>query len=202
MLSVIRNYKANAIASFLGYKSLAEKAFDQVDEEEFFVQIDEESNSIAVLVKHISGNQISRFTDFLTTDGEKSDRNRDSEFITGNDDRESLMARWEKGWENLISTLNGLDDGDFSKTVMIRGEDHTVVEAINRQLTHYSYHVGQIVFLAKHLKSADWKTLSVPRNRSREFNEFLERKKKRGKERSSPLDGPAEFLSREGDKRK
>lgn len=166
-------FKNDAIQSFRKYKQLAEQAMEQVSDEEFFVQIDEESNSIALIVKHIAGNQHSRWTDFLTTDGEKPDRHRDTEFELIGDTRESLMDFWENGWQILFNMLDTLNEDDFSRSVTIRGEPHTVVEAINRQLTHYSYHIGQIVFLAKHLKAAEWNNLSVERNRTAEFNQRM-----------------------------
>lgn len=170
---ITHNYKRDAVRSFLTYKKLADRAIEQVSDEEFFLQIDEESNSIALIVKHIAGNQHSRWTDFSTTDGEKPDRHRDTEFELIGDTRESLMDFWERGWQTLFDTLESLSEDNFSASVTIRGEPHTVVEAINRQLTHYSYHVGQIVFLAKHLRVTDWKNLSVERNRTTEFNQRM-----------------------------
>jgi hypothetical protein len=191
--NVAENYLADATNSFRSYKRLAERALEQVNDEEFFVQIDAESNSLAVIVKHIAGNLRSRWTDLLTTDGEKPDRHRDTEFELIGDTRDSLMSFWESGWQTLFDTLDSLSADDMSKTVTIRGEAHTVVEAINRQLTHYAYHIGQIVFLAKHLRSSDWQTLSVPRNRSAQFNEFLAKRRAEGKERSGHLEAPEEF---------
>ena len=167
------NYHADALSSFRNYKKLAERAIDQVSDQEFFATIDEEANSIALIVKHIAGNLRSRWSDFLTTDGEKPDRNRDTEFEVIGDTREYLMKFWEDGWKILFGSVESLKPDDFSRTVTIRGESHTVIEAINRQLTHYAYHVGQIVFLAKHFRSAEWKTLSIAKNRSVEFNERL-----------------------------
>jgi hypothetical protein len=167
------NYHADALSSFRNYKKLAERAIDQVSDEEFFATIDEEANSIALIVKHIAGNLRSRWSDFLTTDGEKPDRNRDTEFEVIQDTRESLMKFWEDGWKILFGSVESLTPDDFSRTVTIRGEPHTVIEAINRQLTHYAYHIGQIVFLAKHFRSAEWKTLSIAKHRSAEFNERL-----------------------------
>ena len=183
----VKNYLADAIASFRNYKKLAERAIEQVSDEEFFAQIDAESNSIAVIVKHIAGNLHSRWRDFLTTDGEKPTRNRDTEFEMIADTRDSLMKFWETGWQTLFDNIEPLTADDFSKTITIRGEPHTIVEAINRQLTHYSYHIGQIVFLAKHFRSADWKALSVPKNKSAEFNKFLEQKQASGKAKVRPL---------------
>ncbi len=195
--NVIENYLSDAIASFRSYKKLAEKALEQVPDEEFFWSLDSESNSVAIIVKHIAGNQRSRWKDFLTTDGEKPDRNRDMEFELFDETREFIMAGWESGWTTLFSALENLSPGDFSKTITIRGEPHTVVEAINRQLTHYAYHIGQITFLAKHFRTKEWKTLSVPRNKSQEFNEFLEKRMAGGKPKKHPIDGPADFAEEE-----
>jgi hypothetical protein len=169
----IQDYHADALSSFRNYKKLAERAIQQVSDDEFFATIDEEANSIALIVKHIAGNLRSRWTDFLTTDGEKADRHRDTEFEWIEDTRESLMQLWDDGWLTLFDAIEPLTQDDFSKTVTIRGEPHSMVEAINRQLTHYSYHVGQIVLLAKHFRSNEWKTLSIPKNRSGEFNRYV-----------------------------
>lgn len=170
---IVLNYQRDAVQSFRNYKKLAERAIEQVSDEEFFATIDEEANSIALIVKHVAGNLRSRWTDLFTTDGEKPDRNRDTEFEIIGDTRDALMEFWEAGWQTLFDTVEPLTAEDFSKTITIRGEPHSVVEAINRQLTHYSYHVGQIVLLAKHFKSSDWKNLSVRKNRSAEFNQFM-----------------------------
>jgi hypothetical protein len=177
MNQIIENYHADALASFRNYKKLAERGIEQVSDEEFFAAIDQEANSIAVIVKHIAGNLRSRWTDFLTSDGEKPDRDRDTEFEMIADTRESLIDFWDEGWRTLFDAIEPLTPEDFSKSITIRGEGHTVVEAINRQLTHYSYHIGQIVLLAKHFRSSEWKTLSVPKNRSAEFNKYLAEKK-------------------------
>lgn len=193
---IIENYLADTIATFRNYKQMAEKSIIQVSDEEFFRALDEEANSIAVIVKHIAGNQRSRWTDFLTTDGEKEFRQRDTEFELIDDTRESLMEHWESSWQTLFGAIEHLKAEDFEKTITIRGEPHTIVEAINRQLTHYAYHVGQITFLAKHFKSKDWKTLSVPKNKSAEFNEFLKQKKLEGKEKTHPLSAPQEFAEK------
>ncbi|HXF42594.1 MAG TPA: DUF1572 family protein [Pyrinomonadaceae bacterium] len=167
------HYLDDALLSFRNYKSLAEKAIEQVTDEEFFYTIDPESNSIAIIVKHVAGNLHSRWRSFLTTDGEKPDRNRDGEFIVETETRQDLMTFWESGWQELFKNLEPLTEEDFEKKVTIRGQEHSIVEAINRQLTHYAYHVGQIVFLAKHFRSAEWKTLSIPKNRSGAYNQFL-----------------------------
>jgi len=157
----------DALLQFRKYKKLAEDAMAQVPADAFFRTLDDESNSIALIVKHIAGNQRSRWTDFLTSDGEKPDRNRDSEFETAGETRELLLARWEAGWKLLFDALAPLTDADLSRVVTIRAEPHTVMQAVNRQLTHYAYHVGQIVFLAKHLAGPQWKSLSIPRGKSK-----------------------------------
>lgn len=193
MSGSFEQYRADALATFRNYKKLAARAIEQVSDEEFFRQIDPESNSIAVIVKHISGNLHSRWRDFLTTDGEKPTRNRDTEFELIGDTRESLMKFWESGWQTLFKAIEPPSEADLSRTITIRGEPHTVIEAINRQLTHYSYHIGQIVFLAKHLRSSEWKTLSVPRNRSAEFNEFLAGKQASGEMKTDRLEASFEF---------
>ncbi|MDH3493403.1 MAG: DUF1572 domain-containing protein [Acidobacteriota bacterium] len=195
MVEVIENYRDSAFETFRAYKKLAEKAMIQVSDEDFFRPLCEESNSIAVNVKHISGNLESRFTDFLTSDGEKPDRDRDSEFIIDENARDRLMERWEYAWNILFDTIESLTADDFRKNVTVRGESHTIAEALNRQLTHYAYHIGQIVFLAKHFRSANWKTLSVPRNRSAEFNEFLKKQREDGKPPGLPLEGPLKFAN-------
>ena len=175
--AIVQHYLEDAISQFRNMKQLAEKALLQVSDDEFFVLLDEESNSLALTVKHISGNLRSRWTDFLTSDGEKEWRKRDTEFIiTDDNSRTSLMQAWEDGWQVLFHALTPLQIADFDKKIVIRSEPHTIVQAINRQLTHYSYHIGQIVFLAKHLKSTEWKTLSVARNKSEEFRQEMLRK--------------------------
>lgn len=157
--------------NFRGYKRLAEATLAQLAEDEFFYAPDAESNSVAIIIKHISGNLRSRWTDFLTTDGEKPDRNRDQEFELHQEaTREQLMMQWEAGWESLFQTLAGLQAGDLTRTIYIRSEPHSVVQAINRSLTHYAYHVGQIVYLGKQIRKATWKSLSIPKGKSAEFN--------------------------------
>jgi hypothetical protein len=171
-----QEYLTDAAKGFEVYKNLAEKAFAQISDEEFFRALDRESNSIAAIAKHIGGNLRSRWRDFLNSDGEKPDRNRDAEFITESDTRESVMQLWNEGWQILFDTLKSLRAEDLEKTVKIRGEDHTVVKAINRAMLHTASHIGQIVFLAKHFRSETWQTLSIPRSRSQEFNSFVESK--------------------------
>ena len=194
MKHIVENYQADAIKSFRNYKKMAERAIEQVSDEEFFALIDAEANSIALIVKHIAGNLRSRWTDFLATDGEKDFRNRDAEFELIGDTRESLMPFWESGWQTLFNNIEPLTADDFSRTVMIRGDRHTIVEAINRQMTHYAYHVGQIVLLAKHFKSAEWQTLSIPKNKSADFNQFLADKQTTGQSESNRLDDVLEFV--------
>ncbi len=156
-----------------GYKRLAEGAIAQLKDSDLLVTLDAESNSVATLVKHIAGNMRSRFTDFLTTDGEKPDRNRDREFeVNSETTRADVMRWWEEGWNGVFSTLESLTPEDLTRTVTIRGEPHTVLQALNRALAHYAQHVGQIVFLSKHLRSSDWKTLSIPRGKSEDFKTF------------------------------
>ena len=172
--SLATHYLEDSIASLRAYKKLAEKALDQVADDELFITLDAEGNSVAVIMKHMAGNMFSRWTDFLTTDGEKPNRNRDMEFVieptTSKDD---LIDSWQRGWQCVFEALEPLRAEDLGKKVMIRGEEHTVIQAINRQLMHYANHIGQIVFLAKHFRSAEWKSLSIPRNRSAEFNAYL-----------------------------
>jgi hypothetical protein len=152
------------------YKRLGDRAIEQCPDEGLFTVIDAESNSIAIIVKHMAGNMRSRWTGFLTTDGEKPDRNRDSEFETPPQTRAGLVALWEAGWKICFDALEPLTDADLGRTITIRTEPHSVTQAINRQVGHYAHHVGQIVFLAKHFAGANWQTLSVPRKRSDDFN--------------------------------
>jgi hypothetical protein len=164
------SYVEDAKAILHQYKRLAEGAMAQVSDEQLCATFDPEMNSIAVIVKHMAGNMRSRWTDFLTTDGEKPSRNRDSEFEEPPATRTELMALWDDGWRCLFTALEGLTEADLVRTITIRGEAHSVMQAINRQVAHYPYHCGQIIFLAKHLQSANWKSLSVPRKQSAEFN--------------------------------
>ena len=171
------HFLEDALKSFRDYKKLAEGALAQLDDAEFFRAIDDESNTIAVNMKHMAGNMLSRWTDFLTSDGEKANRERDMEFVMLPDTtRADMIAYWERGWRCLFAAVEPLTADDLMRIVKIRGQDHTVVQAIDRQIAHYAYHVGQIVYLAKHFKSSNWQTLSVPKNRSAEFNKFLEEK--------------------------
>lgn len=164
-------YLSDSVRQFHGQKKFAEKALAQVSDDEFFHQLDPLSNSLALIVKHLAGNMRSRWTDFRTMDGEKPDRHRDEEFErTAADSRAALMESWETGWRCVFEAVEALAPGDLLETVTIRGEPHTILKAINRQLTHYAHHIGQIVFLAKHLAGPRWKTLSIPRGKSEEFN--------------------------------
>jgi hypothetical protein len=174
---IAKHFLEDAIASYRAYQKLADQALGQLTDEEFFVTLDEESNSIAVIMKHIAGNMFSRWTDFLTTDGEKPDRKRDMEFvIESGTTKAEIMDYWERGWQRTLETVESLKPEDLMRTVTIRGEAHTVLQALNRQLAHYPYHIGQIVFLAKHFRSSEWKSLSIPKNKSAEFNKYLEKK--------------------------
>jgi len=164
------HYIDEARRQMRGYKRMGEGAMTQLRDEDFFVTLDPESNSVAILVKHLAGNMRSRFTDFLTSDGEKPDRFRDHEFeLTETTTRAEVMKWWDEGWGCVLGAIEALKPEDVMRTVTIRGEPHTVLQAINRQIAHYSAHIGQIVFLAKHLRSSEWKTLSIPRGKSEEF---------------------------------
>jgi hypothetical protein len=170
MTDLAAHYLDEVRRQFRGYKRLGEGAMAQLKDAELFVTLDPESNSVAILVKHLAGNMKSRFTDFLTTDGEKPNRNRDQEFeITPNTTRDQIMRWWEEGWERVFSAIAALKPDDLLRTVTIRGEPHTVLQATNRQLAHYSAHVSQIIFLAKHLRSSEWQSLSIPRGKSQDF---------------------------------
>ena len=172
-LKLTTSYLEDSLALLRFYKSLAERAMEQVADEQLVGTLDEEGNSIALIVKHMAGNMRSRWTDFLTTDGEKADRNRDGEFVDAPATRVALLEMWEEGWACVFAALEPLSDADLSRTVSIRGEPHSVMQAIHRQVAHYAHHVGQIVFLAKHFSHDRWKSLSIPRNRSAEFNQSV-----------------------------
>ena len=192
--AIVQNYYDDALSALRAYKKLAEKAIAQLHDEEFFITLDEESNSVAVIMKHLAGNMISRWTDFLTADGEKPDRNRDLEFvIESQTTKDDVIAYWERGWKCVFDALESLQLEDFEKTITIRGEKHTIVQAINRQLMHYAYHIGQIVFLAKHFRSAEWKSLSIPRNRSADFNAYLNAQPGGVADREKQFDAAAGF---------
>jgi hypothetical protein len=170
-LKFTTNYLEDSLSLFRYYKKLGEGAMAQVSDEQLLAVLDPEMNSIAQIVKHVAGNMRSRWTDFLTSDGEKPDRHRDSEFEEPPATREALMRMWEAGWNCLFSALEPLGPEDAARKITIRGEAHSVMQAVGRQIAHYAYHVGQIVFLAKHLQHAGWKSLSIPRNQSGKFNQ-------------------------------
>jgi hypothetical protein len=163
------SYLEDSLALFRQQKKFAEAAMAQVSDEQLFSTLDPESNSIAVIVKHMVGNMRSRWTDFLTSDGEKPDRHRDTEFEDAPATRAAVMAMWQAGWDCVFAALEPLTDADLAREVKIRGEAHSVMQAINRQIGHYALHIGQIIFLAKHLQSAQWKALTIPRGKSEEF---------------------------------
>ncbi len=164
------NYLESAKKQFEYYKQLGDKTIAQLPEDKLFWQFNEESNSISTIVKHLNGNMLSRWTDFLTSDGEKEWRKRDEEFENDTEFEEALLKLWDEGWNCLFSTLNSLTADDFSKTIYIRNQGHSVIDAINRQLAHYSYHVGQIVFIGKMIKDDQWKSLSIPKGNSKAYN--------------------------------
>jgi hypothetical protein len=165
-----KHYLEEARRQLRGHKHMGEGAMSQLRDEDFFVTLDPEANSIAILVKHLAGNMRSRFTDFLTSDGEKPDRFRDREFeISSATTRAEVMSWWEEGWACVFNAIDLLKPEDVMRVVTIRGEPHTVLQAINRQIAHYAQHIGQIVFLSKHFRSNDWNTLSIPRGKSEEF---------------------------------
>ena len=173
-----KTYLESTKKLFTYYKKLGDDAMAQVADEKLFFQPNEDSNSIAIIVQHMAGNMLSRWTDFLTTDGEKDWRNRDAEFETNITNRQALLEYWNKGWNCLFDAINSLTETDLEKTIYIRNEGHTVVEAINRQLAHYPYHVGQIIFLAKMLSTNEWKSLSIPKNKSQDYNQVKFSKEK------------------------
>jgi hypothetical protein len=200
--SLGQHYLDDALRTFSDYKKLAEGALAQISDEDFFRTLDDESNSIAVNMKHMAGNMISRWTDLLTTDGEKPERDRDSEFVMlPGTTKDKMLAYWEKGWKCVFDAIEPLQAGDLTRTVTIRGQEHMVVEAINRQIAHYAYHTGQIVYLAKHFKGTEWQSLSVPKNKSAEFNAYLEKKRSEssGTPRDSRLDEVMEFARSQRD---
>lgn len=177
-MEATNSYLESVKKQFLYYKTIGEKAINQLEPEQLFVAINDDTNSIANIVKHLSGNMISRWTDFLTTDGEKEWRNRDGEFESNLTTKDEVLANWDSGWECFFGALNSLQPDQLTQIIYIRNEGHTVIEAINRQLAHYPYHIGQIVFCAKQLKNSDWDSLSIPRNKSNSYN-----KDKFGKEK-------------------
>lgn len=169
-MSLQNSYIDSIKKQFLYYKTLGEKAMEQLEPEQLFISVNEDTNSIAVIVKHLSGNMISRWTDFLTSDGEKEWRNRDGEFDETITTKAELLNVWNKGWDCFFNTINALTPDQLETIIYIRNEGHTVIEAINRQLAHYPYHIGQIVFYAKMLKQSEWNTLSIAKNKSNNYN--------------------------------
>lgn len=165
------SYLTSCIQQFKYYQLLANKTIGVLSDEELFYQPNKESNSIAIIMQHMAGNMLSRFTNFLTEDGEKAWRNRDAEFDTNFTDKQALLIYWEKGWACFFNALESLEDNDLEKIVYIRNQGHTVTEAINRQLAHYAYHIGQIVYVGKLIKNQDWQSLSIPKGASQQFNE-------------------------------
>jgi len=180
MTEINRHYLETAKKNFQSIKKLGDKVFPQIKDKDFFWSPDEESNSMAIIIRHLYGNMLSRWTDFLTSDGEKPDRKRDEEFERlFYTDKDDVIEKWNSGWKCLFDALDSLNENDLMKEVTIRGQHHTVIEAIERQINHYSYHVGQIVYIGKHLEGEKWISLSVPRNKSDKFND--EMKKRHGK---------------------
>ncbi len=169
-MEVNQSYLESVKKQFLYYKTIGEKAMAQLEPAHFLVAANEDTNSIAVIIKHLHGNMLSRWTDFLTTDGEKEWRERDAEFENTSETKEEILALWEKGWQCLFDALDSLQPDQLLEIIYIRNEGHKVVDAINRQLAHYPYHIGQIVFYAKQLKNAGWDSLSIPRNASKSYN--------------------------------
>lgn len=171
-MTISEDFLRSANRQFLYYKTLGEKAIDQLEPEQLFISLNEDTNSIATIVKHLHGNMLSRWTDFLTTDGEKEWRDRDGEFEALKEEKtkDSVLKQWNEGWACLFNTLNSLTPENLSQIIYIRNEGHTVLEAINRQLAHYPYHVGQMVFYAKILKKSEWTSLSIPKNKSTDYN--------------------------------
>jgi hypothetical protein len=169
-MNINEQYLTSVKKQFQYYKALAEKAMDQIEPEQLFISVDENTNSIAAIIKHMSGNMLSRWTDFLTTDGEKPNRNRDAEFEITIADKATILQKWNEGWDCFFTSFDQLQPGQLSDMVYIRNEGHTVIEAISRHLAHSSYHIGQIVFYAKQLKEGAWKSLSIPKNKSNDYN--------------------------------
>ncbi|SDQ93101.1 DUF1572 family protein [Flagellimonas zhangzhouensis] len=167
------NYLSNVKFEFHRYKTMGDATFDQLSEEDMHWKYAETDNSIAVIVKHLAGNMLSRWTQFLTEDGEKSWRNRESEFVDSLTSKEEILAYWEKGWNCLFTALDGINTSNFDSKIKIRGEAHTIVEAINRQLAHYPNHVGQIAYIGKMIKGNDWISLSIPKGGSDAFNKSM-----------------------------
>lgn len=174
------DYIQNTIKQFEYYKSVGERTFDQLDEEDFFWQFNAESNSIAIIVNHLWGNMKSRWTDFLTSDGEKEWRNRDMEFESVIRTKAEMMTKWNAGWECLFGALHSVNTENFDTKIFIRNQSHTIVEAVNRQLAHYAYHIGQITYIGRMAKGNAWKSLTIPKGKSSDFNKAKFSKGKHG----------------------
>jgi hypothetical protein len=174
MNTIGKEFLVTVIRRVKYYKDLAEKAFEQLDEKDFHFQPNAESNSIAIIVQHLSGNMLSRFTNFLTDDGEKEWRQRDEEFEIHHDSRQQVIDLWDKGWKCFLDSLGSLTEDDLLKTIYIRKESLTVIDAINRQLAHYPHHIGQILFIGKMIKGENWKSLSIPKGNSQQYNQSTE----------------------------
>jgi Protein of unknown function (DUF1572) len=175
-MSIGNVYLKVVIKRFESVKSLGDKTIDQLSEEDIFWTYNSDSNSAAIIVKHMSGNMVSRWTDFLTSDGEKDFRNRDEEFINDLSSKSEVTMAWDKGWKTLMNALTDLKEQDLLKTVTIRGERHLVIDAVERQLAHYAYHVGQLVYIGKQVKYDEWESLSIPKGKSEDYlNEMLEK---------------------------
>lgn len=174
-MNLSNNFLNHTITRVTYYKTLGDKTFEQLSEQDFHYQPNEESNSIAIIIQHVAGNMLSRWTDFLTTDGEKEWRNRDTEFEEQQLSKEQLLAFWNKGWDCFLNALQNLTEDDLLKTITIRTEPLLVIDAIQRQMAHYPYHVGQIVYLGRMIKQQDWKNLSIPKGNSQQFNNSMKR---------------------------
>ncbi|MBX2826999.1 MAG: DUF1572 domain-containing protein [Flavobacteriaceae bacterium] len=174
------NYLHSVQKQFEYYKALGEKTFDQLTEEELLWQYNEESNSIAIMVNHLWGNMLSRWTDFLTSDGEKEWRKRDLEFESVINSKQELDRKWQEGWDCLFNALESISSEDFNSKVLIRNQEHSIPEALNRQMMHYAYHIGQIVYVGRMIKAADWESLSIPKGKSKQFNQGKFSKGKHG----------------------
>jgi hypothetical protein len=183
----MNRYLESVKKQFEYYKMLGEKTFEQIPEEKLFWQLNEESNSISMIVKHLNGNMLSRWTDFLTSDGEKEWRKRDEEFDNDIKTKIELLSKWNEGWECLFNAINGLTEKDLEKEIYIRNMGHSISEAINRQLAHYPYHIGQIVFIGKIIQNKDWNSLSIPKGKSKEYNNEKFSKPKRKEHFTSDL---------------
>lgn len=175
-MNLANEFLQSAIKRLAYYKDLGDKTFEQLNDADLHYKTDEDNNSIAIIIQHMAGNMLSRWTDFLTSDGEKQWRNRDDEFEVQQQSKEQLMAYWEKGWDRCLSSIRSLKEDDLLRTIYIRGEAMPAVDAINRQLAHYPYHVGQIIYIGKIIKRSGWKNLSIPKGNSRQFNEQMNTK--------------------------